>query len=287
MAKIVIVDFWDVLDIQQQPFDFRGLMEQISRLPRTDRMKDRGSHIDYLAEVSTDNNTASGTAVRARTQDWPGTVNTATGDLGELNLDADTVIGEEMSFHFDRTLQVLATQRNLYLRASRFAKLALEIGGAPFEIQPKLREDAWLRLQRMRMSWSVEIKVRGPLRHPQFSSSAPSVSRLIQEASNEVNAINVDLVLSTGRSRARGLNANPIRAVADYFRRHTEDLRGLKIKGSRADEEAAETIDFVKDRLIFSGEVPYTNNRLDRNQCQRLLRRAINENRQYLRDLIA
>jgi len=45
-------------------------------------------------------------------------------------------------------------------------------------------------------------------------------------------------------------------------------------------------VDFIRDRLVHSGEVEYEGHQLNKEQCRQLLRQAIESNRAYLRSLL-
>jgi hypothetical protein len=281
MPKTVTVDFWDVLDMDGNPFDLFSVIEGASQLEVAARMKPRwAGQIDFLAEAFFLNQSSvSGTAVLIRTQDWPGRIHLETGALNALNLPTGEEVREDMSFVFDRSLQTLATQRQQLFRASRFANLLQDITRTPFIIQPKLREDAWERFERMTRIGKVEIKVQGPIHHPTFSRSTPSMAQLLDEAKNETNAIDIGLILSMGRART-SLARQRIRAVLNFFRRDG-NAQSLTVTGNQADGPS-ETVDFINDRLVFSGEVDYAGKHLDRERCRQLLSQAMVEHRDYL-----
>jgi Family of unknown function (DUF6731) len=285
MAKVVRVDFWDVVDQQGRTFDLLPVLQDAGAMPVASRMKTRGtSHTDFLADASGQRGSASGTAARIRNEDWPERANLRTGTLQPLDLPPDEAIAEEMSFLYDRNLRVLATQRHGYFRASALVELLCDITGATFDIQPKLRQDAWQRFQRMSRIGSVEIKFQGPAHHPDFSRTIPSMSRFLDDASGEINAVEVEILLSMGRARNRSLNRDVVRRILSLLRGE-QNVRSLVAKGNREDEPR-EIVDFVRDRLVFSGGVEYTGRQLDRTQCQRLLREAVEAHRQQLTRLL-
>jgi len=287
MPKTVTIDFWDVQDVQAQPFNLSPVLESIESLDPVARMKRRdAAHVDYLAEVQVGATTVSGTAVRIRVEDWPERINMRTGTLRNLDLPENEALGEEMSFHFDRNLQVLATQRHPLFRASALVDLLRDLSDSPeFDIQPKLRADAWDRFRRWSKIASVEIKVRGPVHDPQVSAEIPAMTRFLDAATGELNAATVELSLSVGRFRNQSLAREKIRRVIARFRRGQANVVGLVTKGSRADGPS-EMVDFIRDRLVYSGEVPYSEKHLDREKCRQLLKDAVLRHRGYLASLV-
>jgi hypothetical protein len=144
MSKRINVDFWDVIDTHGRFFDLLTVLQSARASSVRDRMKPRGTtHTDYLVEPSCQGTHASGTAARIRNSDWPERVNLRTGELGPLGLAHDESIAEEMNFFYDRQLQTLATQRLRYFRVSMLVDLLGDITRQTFDVQPKLRQDAW------------------------------------------------------------------------------------------------------------------------------------------------
>jgi hypothetical protein len=234
MAKIVRADFWDVLDPQGRRFDLLPILQTGGGLPVPDRMRDRGAdHIDYLADVTCAGTQASGTAARIRKHDWPERVHLQTGALSPLQLPPDEAIAEEMNFIFERHLQVLVTQRHGYFRASMLVDLLCDITRSTFDIQPKLREDAWQRFQRWTRIGSLDVKLRGPAHHPDLSRTIPSMGRFLDDASEEVNAWEVQVFFSMGRVKNRSLNRGLVRRIVNSFRGQ-ENVKSLLARGRRA-----------------------------------------------------
>ena len=269
--------------MEDRPFDLLPIITAAGEATVTERMRPRGAgQIDFLAEVFPGQSNVSGTAVLIRTQDWPGRVHLQTGELNALRLPTNEEVREDMSFHFDRNLRTLVTQRQQLFRASRLVALLKDITRQRFIIQPKLRRDAWERFQRMTRIGRIEIKVQGPLHHPELSRTTPSMAQLLDEARNEANALEVGLILSMGRAKT-SLARQRIRSVINFFRRDGS-ARSLTATGNEGDAHS-ETVDFINDRLVFSGRVEYADKHLDRQRCRQLLIEAIETHRDYLASL--
>jgi hypothetical protein len=286
MPKTVIVDFWDVVNPRGQAFDLTPVIRAAGTQPLESRMRVRGaSHTDYLIDVHEDETARlSGTCARIRNMDWPERVNTRTGAVTPLQLPPDEAIAEEMSFHFDGELQVLATQRHRYFRASVLIDLLRDISVQAFDIQPKLQRDAWPRFNRMTRIASIELRLRGPAHHPDFSQVIPSMGQFLDDAGQEINAWEVDLTLSMGRKRKESLNKRIVKKIMRSLRGQ-DNVKSLVARGKRAGSTESEVVDFMRERLVFSGEVEYTGRQLDRSQCRQLLRDAIEEHREYLESI--
>jgi hypothetical protein len=214
----VTVDFWDVTDLAGSPFDLVPIIEAAGQAPLSERMRPRwAGQIDYLAEVFRNQSTASGTAALIRTENWPGKVNTATGSLNALDLAENEEVREDMSFHFDRSLRTLVTQRQQFFRASRLTALLQEITRTQFVISPILRRDAYQRFRRMTRIAKVDVKVRGPLNDPDFANTVPSMAAFIDDASQEWHAMEVALSLSMGHVKTQSLDRPIMQRIVKLF----------------------------------------------------------------------
>lgn len=282
----VWVDFWEALDPSGLRLDLLPVCSECSKKAVADRMKQRpGEAIDYLVEVSCNEKYAAGTIARIRNNNWPTLAHLKTGKIDPLSLPNDTAIAEETSFLFDRTHEVLATQRHRFFRSSAISDLLSEISGVEIGLQPKLRKDAWARIKKMTRIGTVEIKLTGPAHHPDFSGVIPSMGKLLEEAEEKLNVIDIGLHLSVGRSRKKELDRTPIQKLISLFREES-NVSSLVVKGNPAIDEPSEVVDFIRDRLVFSGEAGYSGKHLERSQCQRLLHQAISQHSKYLKSLI-
>lgn len=288
----VVVDFWDPLDLNGAAYDLLPLCQQASHLQVRARMKDRGAeYTDYLVEVHAEHGRAEGVAARIRKENLPDKANLQTGDVTPLDLLANEGVAEKVHFLFDRQLQVFLAQRNRFMRAGAVIDLICEVLDLRLDtvdLQPKLRQDAWNRFNRMDRIGKLELKLRGPEHHPDFSQTIPSMNRFLDDAGETINAHSVTLTMSMERARRESLNVPVTRRLVQAARRaigRDREVEKLVVSGGTADA-GSEIVDFIRDRLVFLGEVPYDGRHLDGNQCRQLLRRALEEHRPYLRTLL-
>ena len=192
----VTVDFWEVLDEQGDLLDLLPVIQSAALVPLRDRIKDRVErYVDILEEVGSDASEGWGLIVRARKENVPGLVNTKTGAIGQLPLGPDETVGEQMNFLYDKSLQVLVTQRNPVLRSTALDNLLFDITKVDFHLQPKLRKDAWERLGKIERIGRLDLKIRGPHHHPDFSAEIPSFNKMLDEAAENASADSVELIL--------------------------------------------------------------------------------------------
>ena len=285
MPKVTI-DFWDPIDNNGNHFDLLPVCSDVHGLRVRDRMQDRGTeYTDYVVHVESRDGQGFGMAARIRKENLPEKVNLQTGDVRPLDLLAQEGLAEEVHFLYDQGLQTLVTQRNRIFRASALVDLLRDLSGAMFGIQPKLREDAWQRFRRMVRIGSLELKLRTPDHHPNLSQTIPSMAEFLDDAADEVNAFTVDIKMSVERSKTRSLEVGIIRSLVNVFRRE-ENLSKLVVSGNRGEGERGEIVDFIRDRLVHTGEVRYDGRQLDGAQCRQLLREALERHRPYLRTLL-
>ena len=64
------------------------------------------------------------------------------------------------------------------------------------------------------------------------------------------------------------------------------ELKKLSITGKDSDTGRSEVVDFIRDRLVHRGEVPFEGGQLNKERCRQLLKQAIELNRTYLRSLL-
>lgn len=280
----VTVEFWDTLDEHGNALNLVPVIRRIGALAFQERICDRGTEFkDYLAETDVRDGTATGTMARIRLHNWPDRVNFETGALDRLHLPQGELIAEEMNFLYDSQLRILATQRQRYFRASVLMELLGEVAHQPMSAQPVLKRAAWQRFRRLQRIGSLEMRIDGPLHHPDFDDTMPSLGQMLDEAGQAANAISVELKLSMGHVRNRSLTRDLMRDLVGRLR-GANNVRKLVATGLAHNEEHSEIIDFIRDRLVFAGEVEYTQNgrHLDRGQCQQLLRASIAQQRIHL-----
>src|SRR5579884_1433589 len=278
------VDFWHVRwDADNQHFNLLPVMQQIAGLPAQDRLKDRGiEYSDYLEVPEVVGHQVFGVAARGRKVNLPGRLNCQTGDRGALNIRANEAVDEAVHFVYDRDLMVLATQRQALFRASAVTELLRDVSNQQFHIQPILRVDKWSRVQRMESIGKIEIAIEGPDHHPDYSGVMPSLNEMLDEAA-EIDAVSVELTLSMGHSR-RSLDVERGKELVNRLRQE-DDVHKLKVSGKPVDGKS-ETVDFINDRLVHFEQVEYRGRVVDANQCRLILRRGIQENRDYLTGLL-
>lgn len=276
-------DFWQVRDPDGDHFDLSAVCEACSKKPFGNRTMDRGADlVDYLAHSESNGTESHGVIARIRKRNWPERVNLQTGELKPLGLGKNEAIAEEVSFLYDSKLKVLATQRHRLLRASSIPDLLNHIEGATFTLEPVLREDAWQRFNKMTHIGSIGLKLSPSAHNPDFSEVIPSMSKLLDEAADNMNVVDVGLHLSVGRTR-KELIRNTVRKLVSSLR-DDKSVRTLAVRG-RINDEAAEIVDFIRDRLVFSTEVEYADEQMGADRCRRLLRDAIATHRNYLKTL--
>jgi len=279
------VDFWHVRrDVNNQHFDLLPVMQRIAAMPQQQRLIDRGiEYSDYLEVPQIQGRQVFGEAARGRKVNLPGRLNWQTGDRGALGILPTEAVDEAVNFVYDADLRVLVTQRQTLFRASAVTELLRDVSNEQFHIDPVLRQDKWNRVQRMESIGKIEIAIEGPDHHPDYSGVMPSLNSMLDEAA-AIDVISVELTLSMAHSR-RSMDTRRGKELVNRLRRE-EDVHKLKVSGKPADGGKSETVDFMNDRLVYFEQVEYQGRIVDANQCQLILRRAIEQNREYLTGLL-
>jgi hypothetical protein len=279
------VDIWHVLrDVDNQHFDLLPAMQQIAGMPPQQRLRDRGiEYSDFLEVPQIQGNQVFGEAARGRKVNLPGRLNWQTGDRGALGILPAEAVDEAVHFVYDADLRVLVTQRQALFRATAVTELLRDVSNAQFHIDPVLRQDKWNRVERMESIGKIEIAIEGPDHHPDYSGVMPSLNSMLDEAA-EIDVISVELTLSMAHSR-RSMDTTRGKELVNRLRRE-EDVHKLKVSGKPADGSKSETVDFMNDRLVYFEQAEYQGRIVDANQCRLILRRAIEQNREYLAGLL-
>ena len=281
------VDFWHVYDSKGEPLDATAVLEPLVVMDAKKRLRKRDSEqSDYIEVLGKKGNQLLGWAARVRTAGFPGRFNLRTAKRQELPIGEDEGIDELTYFVYDGDLQTLATQRNRLVRPSAIEDLITETTGTPVTLNPVLRKDKWERFGKMEQVGSFVFRVRGPLHHPDFSGVSEPLEKLLDQAQNNINAEVFELRLGAGRTRSHSLNLDVLQKLMRRIRAKDENIEALRVTGREKERARRDAIDFIRDRLAFSAKAQYEDRVLHGEKCLEILRRAIQEHRQYLKSLL-
>ncbi len=281
------VDFWHVLDPEGDPIDLHSLLSPLKKTPATKRLLSRDSeHSDYLEIMSDSHGQIFGAVSRVRMTGLPGRFDLKTAKHRELEIGEDEGIDEVSFFVYDAGLHVMTTQRHRLVRASKIETVITDLTHQTIELQPVLRKDKWARFEKMEKLGSFNLKLRGPAHHPDFSAEMESLSKLLSDAQTQANAHTFELTMTAGRRREESLNTSLLKKLMRRIRAADDNIESLKIKGRGEGRTRQEEIDFIRDRLVFSAATEYQGRILGAEACQRTLRRAIEDQRDYLKSLL-
>jgi hypothetical protein len=283
----VNVDFWHVFDSNGDPVEAYGLLAPLKRTSSKRRLRRRDSeHSDYIEILSDRNNQVFGRVSRVRMSGFPGRFNLTTAKREELEIEEDEGIDEVGYFLYDAALQAMVTQRHRLVRPSTIEDLVSEITGCPIGLSPVLRKDKWARFEKMEKLGSFTLRLRGPAHHPDFSGVMESMSALLAQSQTDVNAQTFELTLGAGRGKEDSLNPSLLKKLMTRIRAKDDNIESLKVRGREEGRTRQEEIDFIRDRLVFSSNAEYEGRVLRVEECQEILRRAIEAHRDYLQSLL-
>jgi hypothetical protein len=77
-----------------------------------------------------------------------------------------------------------------------------------------------------------------------------------------------------------------LRNLMRRIRAKDDNIESLRVKGREEGENRQEEIDFIRDRLVFSGNAEYGGRVLEAETCHQILRRAVEEHKAYLKSLL-
>jgi hypothetical protein len=266
--------------------DLKTAFEDIAKLPTKKRMLKRSDeYTDYFVEAKPDGQAYVGHVARIG-RNLPAKVNLSSGVLGDLDLMPDEALANEMNFRYDRSLKVLALQSGNVFRSSTFQNFISDLTDIGFTLEPILRQDEWRRFDTWRRIGRLEIRLENPAHHPDLSRTIPSMGQLLDSSAEQLKAFTVELNFGL-RAHRDSMDKNLVRKIVQLFADQGENVTKLSARGA-AEEESTETVDFIRDRLVFKDELEYVDQdrRLDPKKCQQLLKRAIHQNHAYLKSLV-
>jgi hypothetical protein len=260
---------------------FADVLERIARLNSVQRIRGAPDPAGIFALSRTTGDFV-GEAARVRMEDLPRIVDLQTGDRSDLDMSSQQGLGEEIHFLYDSTIDVIAVQKRLHMRASALRDLISDLGQRRIDFEIVLREDAWERFQRMPLVKKIYFKLARP-QDVAAQRRRPSLRRVFQEI-NEFDGVMAKVEISVQRQR-RGLTLGSVRAMIESYRENPDDFEALSITGAVRDgsEETVETVDFIKGRLQYAEEVERRGRRLNPAGCRLVLGRGIRTYRAYLR----
>jgi hypothetical protein len=284
VAKLTI-DFYSVRDDQNQVLDIGAALLQLGTRPLRERLVARGPlYDDVLLDSHQTHDVILVHLARVRREGIPGKFNRTDGGFGDLNLDRDEDVAEDLHVVFDPQLETMAIQRNGHFRSSSVEQLLSDLLGYGIILEPKLRPDVMAKLTRIQRVGSIRMNITAGMNDPALTGVLDSVGGMIQGVNQHGSMAGFDLTLKMTRGKHVEQDLN-------YFQRmiaalsHSGRARNLEARVLLAGEEKTEVIDFLRDRLVHYGEVEASGKRLDGDQCKQLLRAALHQHRDLLERL--
>ncbi len=280
------IDFYAAVALDNKDADLASVLKSVGDRPPKDRLIDRGhEYADYIEITHNSHGQIFGGAAKVRKIGIPNRFNLKTFQRHSLGITSEEGLEEVAYFIYDSSLKTLALQRHRLFRSGAWQRLVSEIADTPFNLEPRLRKDKWDRFKKMDRIARLELALINPDQHPALADVQPSLGKLLDDASQDGNAFRIDLKFSMAGARKASLTPAWVRKIVNRFRSSDENLEKFSVTGT-TDEGEREAVDFLRDRLVFSGEVEYSSRSLDSEQCWKLIRSAIQQNRDYLKDLL-
>ena len=283
----VNVDFYLPVNSAGAFVDLGPSLLAAAKKPAPERLKRRNSlYSDFFESASElGNGQVAGTAARIRMKGLPGHFDYSSFSLNSLNIMEKDGVSEEVHFLVDGPLQTIALQRNGHFRSTQVEMILKDVTGLDFSLDPKIRGDVAKRLEKLEHVGSLEFRLKDPAFHPDFATSLPAVSALISEVNKSADLASIDIKMKLRRGIANPQEVSRFKNLLNSLAGQANATK-LIAKGRNA-KEKTDTIDFMRDRIVATGTVDYSEGRrLDGAQCQLLLRQELDKNRIFLQTLL-
>jgi hypothetical protein len=280
------VDFYGAVTLDHKDADLASMLKAIGDLPPKDRLVERGAeYSDYIEITHNSHGQIFGGAAKVRKIGIPNRFNLKTFQRHSLGITNEEGLEEVAHFIYDSGLKTLALQRHRLFRSGSWERLVSHIADTAFKLEPRLRKDKWDRFKKMERIASLELALINPNQHPALADAQASLGKMLDDASQDGNAFRIDLKFSMAGARKASLTRTWVRNIVSRFRAADENLEKFVVTGA-SEEGERDAVDFLRDRLVFSGEVEYSSRSLDSEQCWQLIRSALHQNRDYLKSLL-
>jgi hypothetical protein len=284
---LVQIDFFSVLNDEQVPIDISNDLMAAASRPLEERVLEIGASYDdvLLDDAEQVHGLTLAHLARVRNDRRPGKYNHHSGAFGDLSLEENEDVAEDIYIGLDPSLQTLAIQRNGQFRSASVERLLTDLLNYPIILEPKLKPDVLERLDRVERIGSLHVKMSVGAQAPEFTGTLESVGHVIRQANENGTVASFDLSLTMQRGQNAPQNVHFFkRFLRDVFR--SGSAKAVEARCLLGGEEHTEVINFLRDRVVHSGEVHSQGKRLDGDECKQLLRQAIQQQRSVLQGLM-
>lgn len=224
---------------------------------------------------------------RIRTTGFPGRIDLTTLQEEELGLLAQQGLVDRIHFAYRTDMEALALQASRDFRPSTFRSYIQYVSGLPFDLPLVLKRGAYERLLRLRTVSTMSVRVANPPDAAEFTGpDAPGVAE-IAKLLRGFGAARVEIKIRREKRRGASLIYESVRDFVDRIVHDPDTMdsvEALWVEGKRDEEDNLEAVDFVRDRLMYSGKVDFdAQRRLDPHQCTNLVINALTEYEAELR----
>jgi hypothetical protein len=198
----------------------------------------------------------------------------------DLEIPAQSALAECMCFVYVPPLGACAvTYNHAGARHTRVGQFLEQMGVAgPVWLKPIPRTDALQRLQHTNIVRRFDFKLAAGRVPADQARPGTAVGTAISLASR-LNAVNVRVEVSMGHQRGT-MNADDIRNIVREVRRLGDAVSDLKVLGAADDDQEAELLNFLNDRVLTYIDVNETATRhLDIADCKSKLYSALDHRR--------
>jgi len=275
-----------LFEVEQQEGDpdLGDALSQISAKPRDERSALLGDRQAILLDSSPGPRISAYLFTRVRMDGLPPKTG-LDGRREELDLDEDEGLGEDLAIAYDKTLKVVAIQRN---RFSLSPSNILQYISHYFEdvhiaINPIMSQDALERYARQSILRKARVKLASTtnlsfLRDKDISENERIMIQQILASPY------VDLIFSVGHKKG-GLPEWIKKLVGKFikeFQSGKDSIINIQITGKEDDDSESEYIDLLKERLTYEDDVDMTGRSIDTKQLMMSAKKSLSTNKELL-----
>jgi len=218
---------------------------------------------------------------RIRTKGFPGRIDLRTLQEEELGLLAQQGLVDRIHFAYRTDLDALALQASRDFRPGAFRACIKHVSELPFDLALVLKRGAYERLLGLRTVSTMNVRVANPPDAAEFTGpDAPGVAE-ITKLLRDFGAARVEIKIRREKRKRASLIYESVRDFVDRIVHdpdRMDSIEALSVEGKREEDDNLEAVDFVRDRLMFAGNVDFDAHlRLDPNQCRNLVINALTE----------
>ncbi|MBS0646418.1 MAG: hypothetical protein JSR97_07475 [Verrucomicrobia bacterium] len=211
-----------------------------------------------IGDISKNGKFIYGTLAHNQMNDLPPTLDSATGETGELPIKDTQGLAYYTSFLFDTELQMIAyeSKQNGVSLKSFLEFFEMNYSLPPIESEIVIDPIEIQRLNKMSVIKKFYVKIAKVENGAIFNSNKASFKQIINSADG-TNTNTLEYTITSARSKDGSLTLNKVKQMAKDLLKYkeTEEVEKMVITGKETDEDPADVIDFIANKVRISIKV--------------------------------